>query len=76
MSNYPIAKVSALMQVVLSLKIDQHEPISDYVACKMPRFPFDKFKDGNRRLGTQMKSTGESMALLVLYKCIYRGFCL
>ena len=75
-SNYPIAKVSALIASGLSLEeIDQkHEPISDYVACKMPRFPFDKFKDGNRRLGTQMKSTGEIMAFASsLQECIYKG---
>ena len=30
---------------------------------KIPRWPFDKFPDGDRRLGTQMKSTGEAMAI-------------
>lgn len=63
-SNYPIAKVSAQIASGLTLKeINQpHKLITDYVAAKMPRFPFDKFKEGNRTLGTQMKSTGEIMA--------------
>src|SRR5699024_4292268 len=40
-----------------------YEPSLDYVVTKMPRFPFDKFTAGNRKLGTQMKATGEIMAL-------------
>ena len=35
----------------------------DYVVAKIPRFPFDKFEKGERRLGTQMKATGEVMAI-------------
>ncbi|MDK6421577.1 carbamoyl-phosphate synthase large subunit, partial [Aerococcus urinae] len=39
------------------------EPALDYVVCKMPRFPFDKFEHADRHLGTQMKATGEVMAI-------------
>ncbi len=39
------------------------EPALDYLVVKIPRWPFDKFPDGDRRLGTQMKSTGEAMAI-------------
>ena len=39
------------------------EPALDYVVAKIPRFPFDKFENGERRLGTQMKATGEVMAI-------------
>ncbi len=39
------------------------EPTSDYVISKIPRFPFDKFEKGERELGTQMKATGEVMAI-------------
>ena len=39
------------------------EPTLDYVVAKIPRFPFDKFENGERRLGTQMKATGEVMAI-------------
>ena len=39
------------------------EPALDYVVTKMPRFPFDKFTDANRKLGTQMKATGEVMSV-------------
>ena len=39
------------------------EPALDYVVAKIPRWPFDKFNSANRRLGTQMKATGEVMAI-------------
>ncbi|MFP3454333.1 hypothetical protein R0K30_22265, partial [Bacillus sp. SIMBA_154] len=39
------------------------EPALDYVVSKIPRWPFDKFESANRRLGTQMKATGEVMAI-------------
>ena len=39
------------------------EPAIDYVVSKIPRWPFDKFTDANRKLGTQMKATGEVMAI-------------
>ena len=39
------------------------EPSIDYVVMKIPRWPFDKFRTVDRKLGTQMKSTGEVMAI-------------
>lgn len=75
-SNYPIAKISALIAAGLTLKEikQEYKPIANYVASKMPRFPFDKFKEGNRRLGTQMKSTGEIMAFgLNLEEAMFKG---
>ena len=39
------------------------EPSIDYVVTKIPRWPFDKFKLADRELGTQMKSTGETMSI-------------
>ncbi|MDR5956867.1 hypothetical protein NQD92_25420, partial [Escherichia coli] len=39
------------------------EPMLDYVVAKIPRWPFDKFAQADRRLCTQMKATGEVMAL-------------
>src|SRR5690606_2583782 len=51
------------------------EPALDYVVVKLPRWPFDRFPRGDRRLGTQMKATGEVMALgrnleSALYKAV------
>ena len=72
-TGFPIAKIAAKIAVGLTLDeiknplIDTNyacfEPALDYVVTKIPRFPFDKFKNGNRRLGTQMKATGEIMAI-------------
>src|SRR4029077_20684273 len=39
------------------------EPALDYVVVKLPRFPFDKFPTADRTLGSQMKATGEVMAI-------------
>ncbi len=39
------------------------EPSIDYVVCKFPRWPFEKFTLADREIGTQMKATGEVMAL-------------
>ena len=69
-SGYPIARVSAkicvgmrLEEIRLANTCAAFEPALDYVATKMPRFPFDKFSDANNRLGTQMKATGETMSV-------------
>jgi len=69
-SGYPIARVSAKISVGMHLDEIQlantpacFEPALDYVVTKMPRFPFDKFGDANNRLSTQMKATGEVMAV-------------
>src|SRR5262249_11244425 len=39
------------------------EPALDYCVVKVPRWPFDKFHTADRRVGTQMKATGEVMAI-------------
>lgn len=71
-TGYPIAKVAAKIAVGLTLDeimnpmtntTGMFEPTLDYIVTKFPRFPFDKFTSGNRYLGTQMKATGEIMAL-------------
>jgi len=72
-TGYPIAKIAA--KIAIGLTLDEiknpitettyacFEPALDYIVTKIPRFPFDKFKTGDRRLGTQMKATGEIMAI-------------
>lgn len=72
-TGYPIAKISAKLAVGLTLdeilnpitgtSYACFEPALDYVVSKFPRFPFDKFPSANRHLGTQMKATGEVMAI-------------
>ncbi|WP_300696746.1 carbamoyl-phosphate synthase large subunit [uncultured Alistipes sp.] len=69
-SGYPIARVSA--KIAVGLRLDEiriantpasFEPTLDYIVTKIARFPFDKFSDATNRLGTQMKATGEVMAV-------------
>ncbi|ATY85146.1 carbamoyl-phosphate synthase large subunit [Kyrpidia spormannii] len=72
-TGYPIARVAARIAVgyfldeivnpVTGRTYASFEPALDYVVTKIPRWPFDKFSTANRRLGTQMKSTGEVMAI-------------
>ncbi len=69
-SGYPIARVTAkiavgmtLDEIMLANTPAAFEPTLDYVVTKMPRFPFDKFVDANNSLSTQMKATGEVMAI-------------
>lgn len=72
-TGYPIAKVAAKIAVGLTLDeiinpitgttYAEFEPALDYVVCKIPRWPFDKFTNADRLLGTQMKATGEVMAI-------------
>ncbi|KIU20445.1 Carbamoyl-phosphate synthase large chain [Weissella cibaria] len=72
-TGYPIAKMAAKIAVGLTLDeiinpvtgttMAQFEPALDYVIVKIPRWPFDKFANADRRLGTQMKATGEVMAI-------------
>ncbi|WP_461214753.1 carbamoyl-phosphate synthase large subunit [Lacticaseibacillus sp. GG6-2] len=72
-TGYPIAKMAAKIAVGLTLDeiknpitdatYAEFEPMLDYVVAKIPRFPFDKFENGDRTLGTQMKATGEVMAI-------------
>lgn len=72
-TGYPIAKIAAKIAVGMTLDEIRNpvtgttwsmfEPMLDYVVAKIPRWPFDKFARADRRLGTQMKATGEVMAL-------------
>lgn len=72
-TGYPIAKVATLIAVGFTLDEIPNfvtkktkacfEPVLDYVVVKMPKFPFDKFVYAARKLGTQMKATGEVMAI-------------
>ena len=72
-TGYPIAKLAAKIAVGLTLDemknpvtgttYAEFEPALDYVVSKIPRWPFDKFEKGARELGTQMKATGEVMAI-------------
>jgi len=72
-TGYPIARVAA--KIAVGRRLDEianavtqkttaaFEPALDYVVVKIPRWPFDKFPLGDRSLGTQMKATGEVMAI-------------
>ncbi|MBQ4062300.1 MAG: carbamoyl-phosphate synthase large subunit, partial [Christensenellaceae bacterium] len=69
-SGYPIARVTAkiavgmnLDEIKLSNVLACFEPSLDYVVTKMARFPFDKFTEASKVLGTQMKATGEIMSI-------------
>ncbi len=77
-TGYPIAKVSS--QIAVGLRLDEiknavtnkttafFEPSVDYVVVKFPRWPFDKFVYAKRTLGTQMKATGEVMAIAASFE--------
>jgi carbamoyl-phosphate synthase large subunit len=72
-TGYPIARVAA--KIAVGLRLDEipnavtqktlacFEPTIDYVVVKIPRWPFDKFALADRTVGTQMKATGEVMAI-------------
>ncbi|QSX08296.1 carbamoyl-phosphate synthase (glutamine-hydrolyzing) large subunit [Alkalibacter rhizosphaerae] len=72
-AGYPIAKVAAKIAIGLHLHEMENsvtkrtkaafEPVLDYVVVKIPKWPFDKFAYANRTLSTQMKATGEVMAI-------------
>jgi len=72
-TGYPIARVAAKIAIgkrlweipnaVTKKTTAAFEPTLDYVVVKIPRWPFDKFRGADRRLGTQMKATGEVMAI-------------
>ena len=72
-AGYPIAKIAA--KIALGYTLDElknyvtgetsalFEPALDYCVIKFPKWPFDKFKTASRKLGTQMKATGEVMSI-------------
>ncbi|QUH24612.1 carbamoyl-phosphate synthase (glutamine-hydrolyzing) large subunit [Serpentinicella alkaliphila] len=72
-TGYPIAKIAA--KIAIGLTLDEivnpvtgktsalFEPSLDYIVVKIPQWPFDKFYTADRKLGTQMKATGEVMAI-------------
>ncbi|MGZ4133940.1 MAG: carbamoyl-phosphate synthase large subunit [Tumebacillaceae bacterium] len=72
-TGYPIAKIAA--KIAIGYTLDEivnpvtkqtyacFEPALDYIVTKIPRWPFDKFVSAKRQLGTQMKATGEVMAI-------------
>ncbi|SNX54013.1 carbamoyl-phosphate synthase (glutamine-hydrolyzing) large subunit [Thermoanaerobacterium sp. RBIITD] len=72
-TGYPIAKIAA--KIAIGLTLDEiknpvtgkttafFEPALDYVVTKIPRWPFDKFYGTDRKISTQMKATGETMAI-------------
>ncbi|MBI2851090.1 MAG: carbamoyl-phosphate synthase large subunit [Chloroflexi bacterium] len=72
-TGYPIARVAAkiaagkrldeIPNAVTGKTMASFEPALDYVVVKIPRWPFDKFASGDRIIGTQMKATGEVMAI-------------
>lgn len=72
-TGYPIAKVASKIAIGYGLDEIQNavtgktyacfEPTLDYVVVKIPKWPFDKFVKARRTLGTQMKATGEVMAI-------------
>ena len=72
-TGYPIAKVAAkiaigytlpeILNAVTGKTYACFEPALDYVVVKFPKWPFDKFVYAKRTLGTQMKATGEVMAI-------------
>ncbi len=72
-TGYPIAKVAT--KIAIGYGLDEiintvtgktyafFEPVLDYCVIKIPKFPFDKFVYAKRKLGTQMKATGEIMSI-------------
>lgn len=72
-TGYPIAKLAA--KIAVGMTLDEiinpitktsyacFEPALDYIVTKLARFAFDKFPNADRRLGTQMKATGEVMSI-------------
>lgn len=72
-TGYPIAKIAAKIAIGYSLDELKNyvtgnssacfEPTLDYIVVKIPKWPFDKFGNAERVLGTQMKATGEAMAI-------------
>ena len=84
-TGYPIAKVAA--KIAIGYTLDEiknavtgktyacFEPAVDYVVVKFPKWPFDKFVYANRTLGTQMKATGEVMAIAPTFEAAIMKAC-
>jgi carbamoyl-phosphate synthase large subunit len=83
-TGFPIAKIAALLAIGYHLDEIQNditrvtpacfEPVLDYVVVKIPRWAFEKFPDATPRLGTQMKSVGEVMAIGRTFKeALHKG---
>ena len=83
-TGYPIAKVAA--KIALGYTLDEiknsvtgktcacFEPALDYCVVKIPKWPFDKFVTASRKLGTQMKATGEVMGIgRTLEECLLKS---
>ena len=72
-TGYPIAKITTKLALGYTLEEIRNEktgasllgfePAVDYIVVKFPKFPFDKFAGSSRKLGTQMKATGEVMSI-------------
>ncbi|MBR4360439.1 MAG: carbamoyl-phosphate synthase large subunit, partial [Clostridia bacterium] len=72
-TGYPIAKITTRLALGYTLDEIRHpvtgfslkgfEPAVDYIVVKFPKWPFDKFAGSSRKLGTQMKATGEVMSI-------------
>jgi carbamoyl-phosphate synthase large subunit len=72
-TGYPIARVATKIAIGYTLdeihkNLIQSEPEMDYLVVKIPKWPFDKFIYANRTLGTQMKATGEIMAISATFE--------
>ncbi len=83
-TGYPIASMAAKCSIgfhldeipnpITGTTFAAFEPALDYVIVKLPRFPFDKFTEADRELGTQMKATGEVMAIDRTFEgALYKG---
>src|SRR5699024_7992713 len=72
-TGYPIAKIATKLSIGYTLSdiyhaneqtyLTNYEPAMDYVVVKFPSWPFEKLKTADRKLGTQMKATGETIAI-------------
>ena len=81
-TGYPIARVAAKIAVgrrldeipnaVTGKTLAAFEPALDYCVAKIPRWPFDKFPSGDRTTGTQMKATGEVMAIDRSFEAVFQ----
>jgi len=83
-TGFPIAKIAALLAIgytldeipndITRVTPASFEPVLDYVVVKIPRWAFEKFRDASPRLGTQMKSVGEVMAIGRTFKeALHKG---